>query len=119
MLGSIPAPPAFASEFPLKDSTTRRLNSLSQPSSSVHVTAGMIQIRNLTTESLSKHENFNIVLSFGFSRGDNGSANLESSFSVLPGKSVPTLSRGWFYFIFLWVLIVSMSFKMATCIFAK
>ncbi|KAI3458776.1 hypothetical protein Pfo_015439 [Paulownia fortunei] len=98
MLGSIPAPPAFAAEFPSKDAALR-LNSLSQPSSSVHVTAGMIQIRNLTTDcnggdqSLGKPENFNIILSFGFSRGDDGSASLESSLSILPGKTVSTLSR--------------------------
>ncbi|GFP94266.1 NAC domain-containing protein 78 [Phtheirospermum japonicum] len=96
MLGSIPAPPAFAAEFPSKDAVLR-LNSLSQPSSSVHVTAGMIQIRNLITDgnnqSLGKHENFNIVLSFGFARGDDGSASLESSLSILEGKTVTTLSR--------------------------
>ncbi|XP_020548879.1 NAC domain-containing protein 78 isoform X2 [Sesamum indicum] len=124
MLGSIPAPPAFAAEFPSK-STTLRLNSLSQPSSSVHVTAGMIQIRNLTTDgngrvqSFGKPENFNIVLSFGFSRGNDGSASLESSVSILPGKTLSTLSRGWFCFIFFWVLILSMSFKIGTCICAK
>ncbi|KAI3474343.1 hypothetical protein Pfo_029177 [Paulownia fortunei] len=124
MLGSIPAPPAFAAEFPSKDAALR-LNSLSQPSSSVHVSAGMIQIRNLTTDcnggdqSLGKPENFNIILSFGFSRGDDGSASLESSLSILPGKTVSTLSRGWFYFIFFWILILSMSFKIGTCICAK
>lgn len=124
MLGSIPAPPALAAEFPSKD-VALRLNSLSQPSSSVHVTAGMIQIRNLMTDgnggdqSLGKPENFNIVLSFGFSRGDDGSASLESSFSILPGKTVSTLSRGWFYFIFFWVLILSISYKIGTCICAK
>ncbi|KAL0305283.1 UNVERIFIED_CONTAM: NAC domain-containing protein 53 [Sesamum angustifolium] len=124
MLGSIPAPPALAAEFPSK-STALRLNSLSQPSSSVHVTAGMIQIRNLTTDgngrvqSFGKPENFNIVLSFGFSRGNDGSASLESSVSILPGKTLSTLSRGWFCFIFFWVLILSMSFKIGTCICAK
>ncbi|KAK6136131.1 hypothetical protein DH2020_030104 [Rehmannia glutinosa] len=96
MLGSIPAPSAFAAEFPSKDAI-RRLNSLSQPSSSVHVTAGMIQIRNLTADGnggLGKPENLNIVLSFGFSRGDDGSTNLESSLSLLQGKTtVTTLSR--------------------------
>ncbi|KAK4431041.1 NAC domain-containing protein 53 [Sesamum alatum] len=124
MLGSIPAPPAFAAEFPSK-STALRLNSLSQPSSSVHVTAGMIQIRNLTTDgngraqSFGKPENFNIVLSFGFSRSNDGSASLESSVSILPGKTLSTLSRGWFCFIFFWFLILSMSFKIGTCICAK
>ncbi|KAL0303510.1 UNVERIFIED_CONTAM: NAC domain-containing protein 53 [Sesamum radiatum] len=116
--------PALAAEFPSK-STALRVNSLSQPSSSVHVTAGMIQIRDLTTDgngrvqSFGKPENFNIVLSFGFSRGNDGSASLESSVSILPGKTLSTLSRGWFCFIFFWVLILSLSFKIGTCICAK
>ncbi|PIN03750.1 hypothetical protein CDL12_23721 [Handroanthus impetiginosus] len=124
MLGSIPAPPAFAAEFSSKDAVLR-LNSLSQPSSSVHVTAGMIQIRNLTMnqngreESLGKLGILNIVLSFGFSRGDDGSDSLESSVRILPGKNLSSFSRGWFYFICFWVLILSMSYKMGTCICAK
>ncbi|KAL6552735.1 hypothetical protein OROHE_008099 [Orobanche hederae] len=122
MLGGIPAPPAFAAEFPPKDAVLR-LSSLSQPSSSVHVTAGMIQIRNLPTDGnrlLGKPENFfNIVLSFGFSRGDDGTASLESSLSILDGKTVMTLSRTWFYFMLFWVVILSTSFKIGTCICAK
>ncbi|KAG8380570.1 hypothetical protein BUALT_Bualt06G0029300 [Buddleja alternifolia] len=124
MLGSLPAPPALAAELSSKEAA-RRLNSLSQPSSSVHVTAGMIQIRNLTDggnnrdQHLGKSENFNIVLSFGFLQGDDGSTSLESSISMLPGKNNSTVSRGWFYFIFLWVLILSISFKIGTIIRAN
>lgn len=126
MLGSIHAPPALAAEFPSKD-VMHRLNSLSQPSSSAHVTAGMIQIRNLSTDgdgvdqllSKPRNLNLNIVLSFGYSRGEDGSAHLESSLSLLPGKTVPTLSRGLFYFMFLWILVLSISYKMGSCICAK
>ncbi|KAH6784138.1 hypothetical protein C2S52_009097 [Perilla frutescens var. hirtella] len=124
MLGSIPAPPALAAEFPSKDAV-HRLNSLSQPSTSVHVTAGMIQIRNLSTDGsggdqlLGKPGNLNIVLSFGFSQGEDGSAHLESSLSLLPGKTVPTLSRVWFYLMFFWVLVLSISYKIGSCIRAK
>ncbi|CAA3027296.1 NAC domain-containing 78-like [Olea europaea subsp. europaea] len=120
MLGSFPAPPAFASEFPSKNATLP----LNSASSSAHVTAGMIQIRNLTVDgngtyqSFSKNLNFNIVLSFGLSRGDNGSANLESRVSILSGKTVSATSRGWFDFIFLWVLILYMSFKIGSYICA-
>ncbi|KAK4435864.1 NAC domain-containing protein 53 [Sesamum alatum] len=114
MLGDIPAPSAFAAEFPSKD-TILRLNSSTQSSSSVHVTSGMIQIRNLNTDgSFAKHENLNILLSFGLSRSDDGSSSLESSVRILPGKVVSTISRGWFYCIFFWILILSMSFKIAT-----
>lgn len=121
MLGGIPAPPAYAAEFPSKD-VVHRLNSLSQPSTSAHVTAGMIQIRNLSTDQLlskPRDLNLNIVLSFGYSRSEDGSAHLESSLSLLPGKSVPTLSRGLFYFMFLWILVLSISYKIGSCICAK
>lgn len=125
MLGSIPAPPAMAAEFPSK-AATLRLNSLYQPSSSVHMTAGMIQIRNLSTnsngadESLGKLGNLNIVLSFGFSRGNDGSTSLESSINIIPSKSVvASFSRGWFYFMLFWVLILSITYKVGTSISAK
>ncbi|KAG8390565.1 hypothetical protein BUALT_Bualt01G0096700 [Buddleja alternifolia] len=120
MLGSIPAPSAFAAEFPPKDAIVR-LNSVPQSPSSVHVTAGVIQIGNLNMGgngaelSSGKHENFNIVLSFGFQRGDDGSASLESRVNV----TVPTISRSWFYFLFLWVFIFSMSFKIGTYVCAN
>ncbi|CAI9767489.1 unnamed protein product [Fraxinus pennsylvanica] len=118
MLGSISAPPAFASEIYPKD-TALRFNSVSQSSSSAHITAGMIQLRNLTMagngadNSFGKDGNFNIVLSFGASQGSDGSASLESRVT-LPGKTLSAIARGWFYFIFLWALIFCMSFKIGT-----
>ncbi|KAL8551647.1 hypothetical protein ACS0TY_000649 [Phlomoides rotata] len=121
MLGSIPAPPAMAAEFPSKAASL----SLYQPSSSVHMTAGMIQIRNLTRnngeeQSLGKLGNLNIVLSFGFSQGDDGSASLESSIRILPSKTIAaSFSRGWFYFMLFWVLVLSITYKIGACISAK
>ncbi|CAK9159624.1 unnamed protein product [Ilex paraguariensis] len=123
MLGSIPAPPVFASEFPTKGAALH-LNSASQSSSSVHVTAGIVQVRNTTLSgsgtgwSIGKHD-FNVVLSFDLSRGDGNDAILEPMVSMLTGKAGPAISQGWFYFIFMWVLIISMSFKIGTCICAK
>ncbi|KAL0403613.1 UNVERIFIED_CONTAM: NAC domain-containing protein 53 [Sesamum radiatum] len=94
MLGNIPAPSAFAAEFPSKDAVLR-LNSSIQSSSSVQVTSGMIQIRNLNTDgAFAKHENLNILLSFGLSRSDDGSSSLESSVRIVPGKVASTISRG-------------------------
>ncbi|KAK6144724.1 hypothetical protein DH2020_021544 [Rehmannia glutinosa] len=122
MLGGVPAPPAFAAEFPSKDAV-RRLNYV--PQSSVRVTADVIQIRNSkmvgngTERASVKHENVNIVLSFGFSQVDDGSSSLESSVSILPGKTVSTVSRCWLYFMFFWVLILSMSVKIGTYIYAN
>ncbi|KAL3523519.1 hypothetical protein ACH5RR_016353 [Cinchona calisaya] len=123
MLGNIPAPPAFASEFPSKD-VTLRLNPASHSSSTAHITAGMIQIGNIGLGGngvdwfSGKHGWYNIVLSFGLSRGDDNSTTLESVVSIRPGKTASGMSRGWFYFIFFWVLILSVSFKIGTCICA-
>ncbi|XP_022865033.1 NAC domain-containing protein 53-like [Olea europaea var. sylvestris] len=122
ILGSISAPPAFASEIYPKDAALR-FNSVAQSSSSAHITAGMVQLRNLTMggngadNSFGKLGNLNIVLSFGLSQGSHGSTSLESSV-ILPEKTVSAISRGWYY-IFLWVLILSMSFKIGTYICAR
>ncbi|KZV51475.1 NAC domain-containing protein 78-like [Dorcoceras hygrometricum] len=82
MLSDVPTKPAFASEFPSKDSTL--FNFAHQSSSPVHLTAGVVQIQNLAvgTNAMTypfKHENLDITVAFGFSRGDDGSANLQSS----------------------------------------
>ncbi|KAH6804938.1 hypothetical protein C2S51_029769 [Perilla frutescens var. frutescens] len=124
MLGNIHAPPAFAAEFPSKDAILR-LNSVARSPSSVHVSASTIQVRNSniggkgTDQSCSKHENFNVVLSFGYSRGDDGSSSLESSVCIVPGKTVSAISRGWLCVIFFWILILSMSFRIGTYIGIK
>lgn len=125
MLGSFPAPPAFASEFPSKD-VALRLNSASQPSSSVHVTAGMIRIRNMSMDGhgttdwfLGKHSQYNVTLSFGVSGGDDNSTTLESAVGILPGKAVSPTPIGWFCFIFFWVLLLSVSYKIGTLICAQ
>ncbi|XP_042015640.1 NAC domain-containing protein 53-like isoform X3 [Salvia splendens] len=114
MLGDINAPPAYAAEFPSKD-TMRRLNSVVRSPSSVHVSGSTIQVRNLTMggkgttdQSSGNHKDFNIVLSFGFSHADDGSSSLDSSVYIVPGKSVAAISRGWLCFIFFWILIFSM-----------
>ncbi|CAK9176186.1 unnamed protein product [Ilex paraguariensis] len=120
MLGSIPAPPAFASEFPTK-AAALCLNSASQSSSSVHVTAGMIQIRYMNLSgsgadwSLGKHS-LNIVISFDMSHADGNSAILGPMVSMLYGKAGSAISRAWFCFMFIGVLMVSMAFKIWTCI---
>lgn len=115
ILGDINAPPAFASEFPTKEAALR-LNSTSSP---LHVTAGMIQMRNLTLSgngidfSFGKHGQVDIILSFGLSRGDEyNSANSQS-------KAYSAVSRGWFCFMFIWVMVLSLSFKIGSYICAR
>uniref|UniRef100_A0A5B6YG25 Putative NAC domain-containing protein 78 n=1 Tax=Davidia involucrata TaxID=16924 RepID=A0A5B6YG25_DAVIN len=119
MLNSIPAPPAFASEFPAKDAALR-LSSASQSSNSVHVTTGMIQIRNVTLSGngtdwlFGKHGYINITLSFDLSRSN--SASLEPM-PVLSSKAGSAMSRGWLYLMFIWVLILSISYKIGSYIY--
>ncbi|KAA3453375.1 NAC domain-containing protein 53 [Gossypium australe] len=104
MLGSLPAPPAFASEFPPKDAAIK-LNSASHASSSVHVMAGMIRITDTTSSgnrldwSYGKNGNLNIVLSFSLPQGDISSSSFLPMASLLSGKTGPVSARGWFFMI--------------------
>ncbi|CAN4096134.1 unnamed protein product [Withania somnifera] len=123
ILGGIPAPPAFASEFPSKNAAFRMNSSSEASSSSIHVT-GLIQITNMTVSGngtdglVGKHGNYNVMLSFGLSQLDDSSTPWESVVSVLPGKTIPTVSWCWFYYLFLWVLILSTTFKIGTLVCA-
>ncbi|XP_059307593.1 NAC domain-containing protein 53-like isoform X4 [Lycium ferocissimum] len=112
MLGNIHAPPAFASEFPTKDAALR-LNSMSQSASSVHITGGLVQIK-----PMGKHGDYNIVLSFGLSRGSVDSA-VGSFQSIHPGKTTSTVSRGWVYYLFFSFLMLLMSLGVGTLICAS
>ncbi|XP_062091950.1 NAC domain-containing protein 78-like [Humulus lupulus] len=120
MLGSIPAPPAFAAEFPTKDVAV--LNSVAQSSSSVHVTAAMIRIRNLSVDgngmgwSYGKNENVDFFLS------DLSSASMVSMVPMadtLSGKTASVVSKGLFFFMFIWVLVISVSFKVGSHICSR
>ncbi|KAJ6325517.1 hypothetical protein OIU76_012572 [Salix suchowensis] len=120
-LGNIPAPPAFASEFPSKDAVLR-LHPAS--SSSINVTAGMIRIENMSLGgngmewSFGKNGNVNIILSFGLPQ-QGGPDCLVPMNSLFRGKTESVVSRGWLYLIFFWVLVLSVSYKIGTCICAK
>ncbi|GAB2286902.1 hypothetical protein Dimus_021290 [Dionaea muscipula] len=115
LLGNIPAPPAFASELPTK-AMTARLNAATPSSDPVHVTAGMVRIRDMTLSgnavqwSLDKLGNVNVIVSFDVPE----SLGLASS-----GKIASAVSRGWFCFLFFWVLVLAVSVKIGTCIYAK
>ena len=121
MLGSIPAPPAFASEFPTKEAALR-LHSAAQASSSVHVTAGMIRIRNLNPEdnamdwSFGKNGDVDLLLSY-YSMPQ---ADVSTSAMVpLSGKTGCVVTKGWFMFMFIWVLIMSVSFKVGSYMYTR
>lgn len=124
MLGSIPASPAYASEFPAKD-VTLQLHSAAQSSSSVHVTTGMIRIRNTTLTSngtdwlLGKNSDINFAMPFLLPQGDTNSATLVPMADIHAGKTASVVSRGWLFLIFFWVLSLSVSFKIASNIYIK
>lgn len=110
MLENISAPPAFASEYPAK-----YMASGSRGQSSVNVTSGMIHISNVSfgggAMDLSlgggKKTQLNIVVSFDMGqRGNSGKVNSGGS-------------RGWFYCVFLWILVVSLSFKIGSLVCSK
>ncbi|MCD7451309.1 hypothetical protein HAX54_010928 [Datura stramonium] len=123
MLGNIHAPPAFASEFPTEDATLR-LNSFSRSASSVQVTAGLVQIGDMSAGGngmgwpLGKHGDYNIILSFGLSRRSSDDSATESFHSIHPGKATSTITRGWFYYLFFSFLMLLMSLRIGTIICA-
>ncbi|XVF75636.1 hypothetical protein PTKIN_Ptkin13bG0203100 [Pterospermum kingtungense] len=124
MLGSFPAPPAFASEFPSKDATLK-LNSAAQASSSVHVMAGIIRITSMTSSgngldlSYNKNGSVNIVLSFSLPQSDVNSSSFLPMAGLLSGKTRSVVARGWFFLMLFGVLIVSASLKFGTCIYTR
>lgn len=100
MLGNISAPPALASEFP-----TKHMTAASHASTSVNVTFSNVFFNGGAVDlSLGKHTQLNIVLSFGPGQRD--------VYTHQAGKVASTgVSRGWFYSAFLWILVLSLSFK--------
>lgn len=119
MLGSFPAPPAFAAEFPVKDAALH-LNSAAQPSSSVHVTAGMIRIRNMNLVgsgmdwSIGKNGELNIVLSFGMSQAD-----ISPTDSGLRSRKTPSVASWTWCFLFFWIILLSVGVKVGTSIYSR
>ncbi|XP_010243196.1 PREDICTED: NAC domain-containing protein 53-like isoform X2 [Nelumbo nucifera] len=131
MLGSIHAPPAFAAEFPVKEAAIGQ-NSSAEASNPVHVTAGMIRISGMTIRSAGNYSSFgknnvDLLLSYGMTRGDmiaakqliGGTAATDPMANILSGKAGSVMIHGGFYFIFFWVLILSVSFKIASYIYTR
>uniref|UniRef100_A0A1J3IIF9 NAC domain-containing protein 78 n=1 Tax=Noccaea caerulescens TaxID=107243 RepID=A0A1J3IIF9_NOCCA len=118
MFGAIPAPSSFSSQFKTKDAAIRL--HAAQSSGSVHVTAGMIRISNMALAadsgmgwSYDKNGNLNVVLSFGLVERDDA---MSSSVSKTGGT---TATRAMLIFICLWVLLLSVSFKIGTMVSAR
>ncbi|KAI3793486.1 hypothetical protein L1987_36105 [Smallanthus sonchifolius] len=116
MLGNISAPSAFASEFPAK-----YLAAASQASTSVRVTTGMIRIRDISFTgskldwSLGKNGHLNIVLSFGLEQSEVNSVNSHETYG-LTSRKPNSVSRSWFYCLFLWIMVLSLSLKIRSLV---
>lgn len=123
MLGSIPAPPAFAAEFPAKEAA-HQLNSIAS-SSSVHVTAGMIRIQHMNLDgngmdwSNGKSRDVDLLLSYTLPQAAADSAAMVPMEGIFSGKTGSVVSKGWFLFMFIWVLIISVSFKVGNYIYTR
>ncbi|CAN8298007.1 unnamed protein product [Cochlearia groenlandica] len=118
MFGAIPTPSSFGSQFKTKD-TAIRLHA-AQSSGSVHVTAGMIRISNTALATVSgmgwsydKNGDLNVVLSLGLVQRDNA---MSSSISKTGGTRA---TRAILIFMCLWVLLLSVSFKIVTTVSAR
>ncbi|XP_061363811.1 NAC domain-containing protein 53 isoform X2 [Gastrolobium bilobum] len=116
LLASIPAPPAFASEFPTKE-IALRLHPAAQSSNSAHVTTGMMSITDITFRGnamdwmVGKNGGFNAIISTEFSQPDVNSAGLMPVFGLVSGKTAFVLSHGWIFLMFFSVMILSLSLK--------
>lgn len=124
LLGNIHAPSAFASELPSKDMAACLSNSVHSSSSSVHVTAGMIRIRDMPVGvsrsglqwSFDKTGNVNVVLSFDLPHA--------SPVELLAGffsrkASAAAYRRGLLCSLLFLVFVFGVSIKIQTCVYAK
>ena len=118
-LASIPAPPAFAAEFPSKD-IALQIHSAPQSSNSAHVTAGMVSISNITLGGnamdwmVGKTGGFNTIVSTGLSHPDTDSAAMIPVSGLFCRKSASVLSHGWAFLMMFSVLILSMTYKIGS-----
>ncbi|XP_018512364.1 NAC domain-containing protein 78 isoform X2 [Brassica rapa] len=104
------APPSFASsQFQTKEAAIRL--HAAQSSGSVHVTAGMIRISNMTTLAAES--------SMGWSYDKNGNLNVVLSLGLVQSKTGgTTATRAMFIFMCFWILLLYVSFKIGTIVSA-
>lgn len=119
LLASIPAPPAYASEFPAKE-FAHGIHTAAESSNSAHITAGMISITDITFRGntmdwmVGKNGGFNTVMSTGFSQTDVNSATLVPISGLVCSKTAFMLSHGWVFLMGFSVVILSLSFKIGS-----
>ncbi|XP_013620811.1 PREDICTED: NAC domain-containing protein 78-like isoform X2 [Brassica oleracea var. oleracea] len=105
------APPSFASsQFQTKDAAIRL--HAAQSSGSVHVTAGMMRISNMTTLAAES--------SMGWSYDKNGNLNVVLSLGLVQSKTGRiTATRAMLIFMCFWILLLYVSFKIGTIVSAR
>ncbi|CAL5020297.1 unnamed protein product [Urochloa decumbens] len=122
MLGSIPAPPAMASEFP--PAIGKSVGALSAVSpSSVRVTAGIIQLDGLTFTGVSerwppqKNGDFSLLLSFTVESDMSPKAvGFDQSTRM---STIPMVLRSGTYLFFVSAMILLLSYKVGSCIYSR
>lgn len=122
-LSNISGPSAFASEKPSKD-MGKHLSAF-MPSTPVHVTAGMVRIREMPIGvrenglqwSFDKNGIISVRLSFDLPQ-ILVPAELDSLTGFLPKTSTAT-SRRWLCFMLFLIFVFGLSVKIRTCIYAK
>ncbi|XP_008787444.2 NAC domain-containing protein 53 [Phoenix dactylifera] len=126
MLGSISAPPALAAEYPVGRSE-KPVGQISEThsASSVHVTAGMIQIRDLTVTghtkhwSLQKNGDADFLLSYSMAGNEVSNSIGFDPISKMQGGPLSVVLRGGFYLFFLSALILTVSYRVGLCICSR
>lgn len=130
MLGSIPSPPALAVEYPTKQSVKTTGHAAVQ-STSVHISAGMFIMSELEVTYGRKHwssekgGDVGFLLAFG-TVGDMMTPKCLNSYlggieqiTETPGNAWSMVWQSCFYFGLAWVLILAVSFKIGSYIYAR
>ncbi|RWV88834.1 hypothetical protein GW17_00049047 [Ensete ventricosum] len=122
MLGSIPAPPALAAEYPAGSAKSMAQTPALHPASSIHVTAGFIHICDPTVSgsvghwSLQKSGHASFILSYRMA----DCVSRKPWDSVPPSKNqvdaVSMVLRGGLYVLFLLPLFLTISYKVGITI---
>lgn len=126
MLGSFPAPTAYAAEIPTKEVAFGQ-NSTPHASTSVHVTAGMIHISGMAVFggekiwSVGKSGDADLLLPYGMTLANVNliSTSFQPMGNTLSSKATGVILRSAFYFMFFWVLFLSVSCKIGSYIYTK
>ncbi|XXG79497.1 hypothetical protein AAC387_Pa09g0548 [Persea americana] len=125
MLESITAPPAFAVDYATGGSA-KSVRHNSAQSTSVHVNAGMFLVSQLRVTDEEKHwlsqKTGDQFTSFGMGGDVMATKHLNGYSSVLeviaetPARAISVTWQAGFYFGFLWVLVLGVSFKISNFI---